>query len=137
MDRMLCAWIVARRNKRHIVTKKMLLALARKWDSASDTEVFVGRECVWCMGLANVFANRKLYFTRELLATGAGNPLPSPLPSLPPNLPWQPSLQPSLQLESPFLWPSLSMCSSSESNHPARKRGKQSLSLSKAEHVSQ
>ena len=30
-------------------------------------------------------------------------------------------LQPNLQLESPFLWPLLSMCSSSESSSPARK----------------
>ena len=71
-------------------------------------------------------------------------PLPSPLPNLLPKLPnlvpkprvqpnllprWQPSLQPSLQLESPFLWPLLSMCSSSESNTPARRSGTQSLSL--------
>ena len=42
---------------------------------------------------------------------------------------WQPRLQPSLQLESPFLWPLLSMCSSSESNAPARKSGTQSLFL--------
>ena len=39
----------------------------------------------------------------------------------------QPSLlprwQPSLQLESPFPWLVLSMCSSSESNAPARKSG--------------
>ena len=45
-----------------------------------------------------------------------------------------PRWQPSLQLESPFLWLLLSMCSSSESNTPARKSGK---SLTKAEHVSQ
>ena len=39
MHQRLCAWIVARRNKRVIMTKKMCLALARKWDSASDTEI--------------------------------------------------------------------------------------------------
>ena len=50
---------------------------------------------------------------------------------------WQPSLQPSLQLESPFLWPLWSMCTSSESNTPARKSGTQSLLLSRAEHASQ
>ena len=42
----------------------------------------------------------------------------------------------SLQLESLFFWPLLSMCSSSESNAHARESGTQSLSLSKAEHVS-
>ena len=36
---MLCAWIVARRNKQIIVTTKMCLALARKWDSESDTQI--------------------------------------------------------------------------------------------------
>ena len=30
---------VARRNKRVIMTKKICLALARKWDSAPDTEI--------------------------------------------------------------------------------------------------
>ena len=43
----------------------------------------------------------------------------------------------SLQLESPFLWPLLSMCSSSESNTPAKKSGTQSQFLSRAEHASQ
>ena len=82
------------------------------------------------------------------------SPLPSPLPSLLPMLPnlvpnlqprvqpnllprWQPSLQPSLQLQNPFLWPLLSMCSSLESNTPARKSGIQSQFLSRAEHASQ
>ena len=46
-------------------------------------------------------------------------------------------VQPSLHLESPFLWPLLSMCSSSESNTPARKSGTQSQFLSRAEHASQ
>ena len=76
--------------------------------------------------------------------------MPSPLPSLLPKLPnlvpnpqprVQPNLlprwQPSLQLESPFLWPLLSMCSSSESNTPARKSGTQSQFLNRAEHASQ
>ena len=39
MERKLCAWIVARRNKQIIVTKKTCLALARKWDSESDTQI--------------------------------------------------------------------------------------------------
>ena len=43
----------------------------------------------------------------------------------------------SLQLESPFLWPLWSMCSSSVSNTPARKSGTQSLFPSRAEHASQ
>ena len=39
-------------------------------------------------------------------AQGCDQTKPSLLPR------WQPSLQPNLQLESPFLWPLLSMCSS-------------------------
>ena len=62
-------------------------------------------------------------------------PRAKPQPRVEPNL--LPRWQPSLQLESPFLWPLLSTCSSSETNTPARKSGTQSLSLSKAEHVSQ
>ena len=85
-------------------------------------------------------------FLRQTACHRGWSPVPSPLPSLIPKLAnlvpnpqprVQPSLQPSLQLESPFLWPLLSMCSSSESNTLARESGKQSLSLSKAEHVSQ
>ena len=74
---------------------------------------------VW--GLANVFANGKLYFTRYVPeanclpqgldppakppAKRAPNLVPNPQPRVQPNLlpRWQPSLQPSLQLESPFL----------------------------------
>ena len=48
-----------------------------------------------------------------------------------------PRWQPSLQLKSPYLWPLLNMCSSSESNTPERKSGRQSLFLSRAEHASQ
>ena len=36
-------------------------------------------------------------------------------------------VQPSLQLKTPFLWPLLSMCSSSESNTPPRKSGTQQI----------
>ena len=49
----------------------------------------------------------------------------------------QPSLSPSLQLESPFVWPPLSVSNSSKSNTRARKSGTQGLSLSRAEHASQ
>ena len=78
------------------------------------------------------------------------SPLPSPLPSLLPKLPTLmpnpqprvrpdllPRWQPSLLLESPFLWPLLSMCSSSESSNAARKSGTQSLFLSRADYTSQ
>ena len=53
------------------------------------------------------------------------NLVPNPQPRAQPNLlpQWQPSLQPSLQLESPFLWPLLSTCSSLETNTPVRKNG--------------
>ena len=59
-------------------------------------------------------------------------------PSVQPNLlpGWQPSLQPNLQLESPFLWPLLSMCSSSRSNTRVRKSGTPSLMLSRPQHAS-
>ena len=83
------------------------------------------------------------------LATGAGAPCHAPCqacsqscqtscqtpkPRVQPNLlpGWQPSLQ-----QSPFLWPLLSMCSSSESNTPAIKSGTWSLFLCRAEHTSQ
>ena len=62
----------------------------------------------------------------------------SPLPSLLPKLPsLVPNPQPRVQLESPFLWPLLSMCSSSEPNTPTRKSGTQSQLLSRAAHASQ
>ena len=60
----LCAWMVARRNKRVIVTKNM--CLARKWDSASDTEIVWAKIARGVWGLANVFASGKLYFTRDV-----------------------------------------------------------------------
>ena len=140
MEQKLCAWIVARRNKRGIVTKKLSLALARKWDSASDTEIVWANSAPGVWGLANVVANGKLYCTCDVpevncLPQGLEPPakppamppnlVPNPQPRVQPNLlpRWQPSLQPSLQLEIPFLWPLLSMCSSSESNNPARKSG--------------
>ena len=49
---------------------------------------------------------------------------PNP-PNVQPNLlpRWQPNLQPNLQLESPFLWPLLSMCSSLRCNTRVRKSG--------------
>jgi hypothetical protein len=62
------------------------------------------------------------------------NLVPNPQPRVQPNL--LPRWQPSLLLESPFLWARLSMCSSSESNTPARKKGTQSLFLRRAEHAS-
>ena len=61
MERKLCSWIVARRNKRVIVTKKMCLALAKKWDSASDTEIVWAKSARGVWGLGNVFASGKLY----------------------------------------------------------------------------
>ena len=60
---------------------------------------------------------------------------PKLLPKLLPR--WQPSLQPSLQLESPSLWPLLSMCSSSKSNTLTKESGTQSLCLNRPEHASQ
>ena len=74
------------------------------------------------------------------------SPLPSPLPGLLPKLPnlvpnlqprVQPNRQPSLQLKSPFLWPLLSIRSSSGSNTPVRKSATQSLFPSRAEHAPQ
>jgi hypothetical protein len=142
MEHKLCAWMVARTNTRVTVTKNMCLALARKWDSASDTEIVWAKSARSVWGLANVSANRKFCFTHDFsdancLPQGLEPPakppakpapklpnlVPNPPPRVQPNLPprWQPSLQPSQQLESPFLWPVLSMCSSSESNSPARQ----------------
>ena len=56
--------------------------------------------------------------------------MPNP-PSMQPNLlpTWQPSLQPNLQLESPFLWPLLSMCSSLRRNAHVKRSGTPSLLL--------
>ena len=51
------------KNQRVIVTKKMCLALAKKWDSASDTEIVWAKNTCGVWGLANVFAGGKLYFT--------------------------------------------------------------------------
>ena len=92
---------------------------------------------------------RWYYASQDCACHRGWSPLPSPLPSLLRTLPnlmpnpqprVQPSLvprwQPSLQLESPYLWPLLSMCSSSQSDTPARKSGIQSLFLSRAEHAS-
>ena len=107
------------------------LALARKWDSASDTEIMWVKSALGVWGLANFFSKGKFYYTHHV---PEASPLPSPLPSL---LPTQPNLMPSAakyaaQVESPILWPLFSMCTSSESNTPARKSGTQSLSLRKA-----
>ena len=108
----------------------------------------------WHMFLRTENCTSHTMFLRITAYHMGWSPLPSPLPSLLPKLPnfvpnpqprvqsnllpgWQPSLQPSLQLESPFLWPLLSMCSSSESDIPTRKSGTQSLSLGRAEHAPQ
>ena len=40
----------------------MCLTLARKWDSASDTEIVWAKRACGVCGLANVFVNGKLYF---------------------------------------------------------------------------
>ena len=99
----------------------------------------------WQMFLPTDNCTSHAMFLRQIACHRGWSPLPSPLlnllPSLLPKLPTlvpdpqprvQPNLlprwQPSLQLESPFLWPLLSMCSSSESNTPARESGTQSLS---------
>ena len=76
---------------------------------------------------------------RNIVLEAKPDLVPNPQPRVQPNLlpRWQPSLQPSLQLESPFLWPLLSKCSSSASNTPTRKSGTQSLFLSRAKHASQ
>ena len=66
MNRKLCAWIVARRNKRVIVAKKLCLALARKWDNASDTEMVWAKSPRGVSGLANGFSNGKLYFMHHV-----------------------------------------------------------------------
>ena len=108
----------------------------------------------WQMFLPTESCTSHVIFPRQTACHRGWSPLSSPLPSLLPKLlnlvpipqprvqpnllpRWQPSLQPSLQLESPFLWPLWSMCSSSGSNTPARKSGTQSLFLSRAEHASQ
>ena len=152
MEQKLCAWMVARRNKRVIVTKNMWWSLARKWDSASDTKIVWVKRVVygdWQMFLLKEICTARTMFLRQTACHRGWSPLPSPLPSLLPKLAnlvpnpqprgqpnmlprWQPSLQPCLQPESPFLWPLLSMCSPSESNTPARKSGTQSQALGKA-----
>ena len=66
MERKLCAWVVARRKKRVIVTKNVCLALARKWDSASDSEIVWTKSVRGVWRLANVFANVKLYFVHNV-----------------------------------------------------------------------
>jgi len=124
------------------------------YTAKEDTEIVWAKSGRGVWGLANVFADGQLYFTRDVpeakrLPQGLEPPakppakpapklpnlVPNPQPRVQPNL--LPRWQPSLQLESPFLWPLLSMCSSSESNAPARKSGTQSLFLSRAEHASQ
>ena len=65
MEQKFCAWVVVRRNTRVIVTRQMCLALARKWDSASATEIVWAKSARGVWGLASVFAN--------------GNPPPPPL----------------------------------------------------------
>ena len=120
------------------MTKKMCLALARKWDSASDAEIVWQRVRVvygdWQMFLPTENCTSSAMFLRQTACHRGWSPLPSRLPnllpSLLPKLPnlvpdpqprvqpnmlprWQSSLQPCLQLESPFLWPLLSMCTSS------------------------
>ena len=39
IEQKFCAWMVARTNKWVMVTKNMCFALARKWDSQSDSEI--------------------------------------------------------------------------------------------------
>ena len=85
MERKLCAWIVARRNKRVIMTMKMCLALAKKWDSASDTAIVCAKGARGVWGEANVFANRKLYSTHDVpeancLPQGLERPAKPPAP---------------------------------------------------------
>jgi hypothetical protein len=53
MDQKLCAWMVAQRNKRVIMTDNMCLAFARKWDSASDTEIVWAKNAHGVWGLAS------------------------------------------------------------------------------------
>ena len=53
MEQKLCAWIVAQRNNRVIVTKNMCLALARKWGSASDIEIMWAKSAPGVWGPAN------------------------------------------------------------------------------------
>ena len=102
----------------------------------------------WQMFLPTENCTLRAMFLRQTACHRGWSPLPSPLlPNLVPNpqprvqpnlLPrWQPGLQPSLQLESPFPWPQLSVCTSSESNTLARKSGTQSQFLSRTEHASQ
>ena len=108
-----------------MVTKKMCLAFAKKWDSVSHIEIVWGKSAHGVWGMGKVFANGM--FLWQAACHRGQSPLRSPVPSLLPKLPnlvpnrqprvqpnllprWQLGLQPSLQLESPFLWPWLSMC---------------------------
>ena len=80
---------------------------------------------VWQMYLPTGNCVSPKMFLRQIACHRGWSSLPDLLPRLPQKLPnlvpnplnvqprWQLSLQPNLQLESPFLWPLLSMCSSS------------------------
>ena len=64
MERKLCTWIAARRNKWVIVTKKMCLALAGQCDTASDTEIAwakSARGMVYNVPPAHPYSRRSMY----------------------------------------------------------------------------
>ena len=48
------------------MTKKICLAVVKKWDNASDTEIVWAKSARGVWGLANIFANGKLYFTHDV-----------------------------------------------------------------------
>ena len=124
-------------HRRHlsIVVSQVVV---KKTVTVRPTEIVWAKATGGVWGLANVFANGKLYVTRDVPeANCLPQGLPPKLPNLVPNpssvqpnlLPrWQPSLQPNLQLESPFL---LSMCSSQRSNTHVKKSGTPNLLLSR------
>ena len=151
MEQKLCAWMAARRNKRVIVTKNMCLAFARKWDSASDTEIVWAKSARGVWGLANFFANGSMdpepddcmneHPIRAVPALCVEGTKPQPAAKAatkaakprakPSKHAAKPSMQPNLQLESPFPWPLLSMCSSLRRNTRVKKSDTPSLLLSR------
>ena len=92
-------------------------------DNASDTENVYAKSDPGVWRLANVFANEKLYCTRDVpepdcLPQGLeppAKPAAKPSPKAAKLVPEpQPRVQPSLWLEKSFQWPLLTLCGSSK-----------------------
>ena len=126
MERKLCPCIVAGRNKRVIVTKKMCLALARKWDSASDTGIVWAKGVRGVWGWTNVFANGKLYFTHNV-----------PEANFPQGLepPGKPPAKPAPKASKPHAKPSTKSAAKPAAQVAAKPAAGEPIPLAPVEHV--